>query len=225
MTLIRIQTLIAAPPEVCFDLAREIDLHVASHAASGESAVGGRTSGLIGPGETVTWRARHLGRWRALTAQMTAFDRPRHFQDRMIEGPFRAWIHDHHFRPVEGGTVMTDEVEFSAPFGPLGRLVERLYLTGYLRDLLEHHHRHLRAEAERRTAAARGAPPPWPLYPFTVQWNDEEPEVLADELEVATGLEFFDSEDPEDPTAVVDSLGRRIRLQVEACSITDCELK
>ena len=56
---------IAAPALQVFDAARDIDLHLSSLKHTGERAVGGKTSGLIGPGETVTWRARHLGAVRA----------------------------------------------------------------------------------------------------------------------------------------------------------------
>ena len=49
---------IAAPIDVVFDLARSIDLHVQSTAQTNERAVAGRTSGLIGLGEEVTWRRR-----------------------------------------------------------------------------------------------------------------------------------------------------------------------
>lgn len=51
---------IAAPVEVVFDLSLDIGAHLASMAESGEQAIGGVTSGLIGLGETVTWRAKHF---------------------------------------------------------------------------------------------------------------------------------------------------------------------
>jgi len=60
MQTIRITTWIAAPPERCFDAARDLDLHLRSMAHTGERAVAGRTSGLIELGEEVTWRARHF---------------------------------------------------------------------------------------------------------------------------------------------------------------------
>jgi hypothetical protein len=37
--VIRIETFIQAPPEQCFDLARNVEAHVASTAATGERAV------------------------------------------------------------------------------------------------------------------------------------------------------------------------------------------
>lgn len=55
------RTRIGAPVEVVLDLSLDIDAHMASMAHSGERAIGGVTSGLIGLGEEVTWRARHFG--------------------------------------------------------------------------------------------------------------------------------------------------------------------
>lgn len=137
MAAFRIVTEIAAPAERCFDLARDIDFHTRSLAHTGERAVAGRTSGLIGLGESVTWEARHLGVLQRLTVAITAFDRPAYFRDEMTAGAFAAFAHDHRFEDRAGLTVMTDEVTFRSPLGPVGWLVDRLYLTGYLRRVLE----------------------------------------------------------------------------------------
>lgn len=151
MASFRIVTEIAAPVEVCFDLARDIDFHTRSLGHTGERAVAGRTSGRIEFGESVTWEARHLGVRLRLTVVVTAFDRPRSFRDEMTAGAFAAFAHDHRFEGRAGVTVMTDEVTFRSPLGPVGWLVDRLYLTGYLRRLLAG-----RCEAIKH-AAERGA--------------------------------------------------------------------
>lgn len=57
--------------------------------------------------------------------------------DAQQSGPFRQWWHEHRFEPVAGGTLMTDVVEFEAPAGAVGRLVNVLVLTRYMRKLLE----------------------------------------------------------------------------------------
>ena len=64
MTVIELVTDIDAPVPLVFDLARDLDLHARSMAHTGERAIAGRTSGLVEEGDTVTWRARHLGRYR-----------------------------------------------------------------------------------------------------------------------------------------------------------------
>jgi ligand-binding SRPBCC domain-containing protein len=133
---ITIETLISAPLQKCFDAARDLDLHVKSMGHTGETAVAGRTSGLIELGEEVTWRARHFGVTQHMTSKITAFDAPRYFQDSMQRGAFKSFVHDHFFTAREDGTVMKDFVAFSAPLGLLGRMAETLFLRRYLQRLL-----------------------------------------------------------------------------------------
>jgi hypothetical protein len=56
-----LETRIAAPAERCFLLSLSVDLHKASTEQTSEEAIAGVTSGIMGPGEDVTWRARHFG--------------------------------------------------------------------------------------------------------------------------------------------------------------------
>jgi ligand-binding SRPBCC domain-containing protein len=127
---------IAAPRERVFDLARSIDLHQRTLEHTSERAVGGRTSGLIELGETVTWRARHLGVTQHLTSRITGFDRPGWFRDAMVRGAFAWMVHDHWFDEAEGGTVLRDRFRFAAPLGPLGRIAEALVLRRYMTRFL-----------------------------------------------------------------------------------------
>lgn len=113
MPTIELTTHINAPRERVFDLARSVDLHMASTASSKEGVVGGVTSGLMELGETVTWRARHFGLWHQLTSEITQFSRPDHFR------------------------------------------VNRLFLTSYLRTLLEHRNEVIKDTAESDE---------WPMY-------------------------------------------------------------
>jgi ligand-binding SRPBCC domain-containing protein len=148
MPTILLATDIAAPARRCFDLARSIDAHVHFAAYTHERAIAGRTTGLLDPGETVTWQARHLGLTFRLTSQLTAFDPPHYFQDRMTRGPFRHFEHDHHFHPTPAGhTRMTDALRFSSPLGPLGHLAN-LLLTRHLRRFLYHRALALKSVAE-----------------------------------------------------------------------------
>jgi ligand-binding SRPBCC domain-containing protein len=120
-----------------FERARSIDLHTESQAAAGERAVAGVVSGRIGLGEEVTWRARHFGVRLRLTSRITALDAPHSFTDEQTRGPFRSFRHEHRFEPDGSGSVMTDRLTVRAPFGVLGRVVERLVLVPYLRRLIE----------------------------------------------------------------------------------------
>jgi ligand-binding SRPBCC domain-containing protein len=131
-----VETSIRAPLQRCFDAARDLDLHVKSLAHTNEVAVAGRTSGLIGFGEEVTWRGRHFGITQHFTSKITAFSPPLYFQDSMQRGAFKSFVHDHYFSEADGVTSMKDVLAFSAPFGPLGRIAEKLVLKRYLARML-----------------------------------------------------------------------------------------
>jgi ligand-binding SRPBCC domain-containing protein len=132
-------TVIEAPIECCFDLARTVEVHLAGNVHWGKQAVAaaGVTSGLVGLGQRVTWRAKHFGVWHSLTSEITAMERPVWFQDTMIDGPFRSMQHDHFFQTLPGGTTeMKDVFRFAAPLPVLGRLAEVLFLRSYMCKLL-----------------------------------------------------------------------------------------
>lgn len=136
------RTELDAPPERAFELSRSIDAHLGSMADTGERAIDGVTSGLIGLGETVTWRARHFGVTWTMTSRITALDEPRTFTDEQVRGPFARFRHVHGFERLERpdgtvGTLMLDQVTFTAPLGPLGLIAERVALTRHLRRLIE----------------------------------------------------------------------------------------
>lgn len=133
----------STPKSELFDRARNIETHKDSMAKSREEAVGGRTSGLITLGEEVTWRAWHFGVPLKMTSRITEMQPPDYFVDEQVKGPFRRFRHIHEFSQDSTGTTMVDRIEFVAPFGPLGRLVEKLVLARYLRNLIETRNRHL----------------------------------------------------------------------------------
>ena len=148
MPAIELSTLIRAPRERVFDLARSLDAHQDTTGGTEERAVAGVTTGLIGMGDEVTWEARHFGVRQRLAVRITAFDRPRHFQDIMIAGAFKRMVHDHDFAEHPAGTVMRDRFEFESPLGLLGRIADRLALTSYLRRFLIRRNDALRRLAE-----------------------------------------------------------------------------
>jgi ligand-binding SRPBCC domain-containing protein len=132
-------TVIHAPIERCFDLARSVEVHLAGNVHSGESAkaIAGVTSGLVGLAERVTWRAKHFGVWHNLTSEITAMDRPAYFQNIMIEGIFRFMKHDHFFRPLSRDeTEMKSVYCFAAPLPVLGRVAEMAFLGRCMQALL-----------------------------------------------------------------------------------------
>jgi ligand-binding SRPBCC domain-containing protein len=156
MPLIRLQTLIHAPVAVCFDLARDIDLHTLAPSPLKHRAVAGVTSGLIGLGEEVTWEGSFLGVPQSMTSKIVALEAPRGFTDEMQRGPFKRWRHTHRFEPVTEGTLVSDRVEFASPLGPLGSAFDALFLKRFMTSVLVAQNSYLKEVAERRAASPEG---------------------------------------------------------------------
>ena len=136
MAVITTITEIRVPAERVFDLSRSVDLHVRSAGSTGETAIAGVTSGLLGLGQEVTWRGKHFGLWQNLTSKITMFSRSDHFRDSMVRGAFRRLDHDHFFEAQGELTVMKDVFDFTSPLGILGRVAETMFLESYMRQFL-----------------------------------------------------------------------------------------
>lgn len=149
MPLIRVETLIHAPRDACFDLMRDASAHTRSVAHTKERAVAGRIEGLFEAGDDVTWEAWHLGFRLRMTVRVTRCDRPDLFEDEMVRGPFASFKHVHRFLAEDAVTRMIDEFDYRAPLGLLGRIADFIFLERYMRRLLETRARALKDMAER----------------------------------------------------------------------------
>ncbi len=54
--------------------------------------------------------------------EISHVERHKLFVDEQRKGPYALWHHQHHFKPIDGGTEMTDIVQYKLPFGVLGIL-------------------------------------------------------------------------------------------------------
>ncbi len=123
----------------------------------------------MGEGTRIEYTLRLFGlplRWRTL---ISVWEVRRRFVDEQVSGPYAGWRHTHTFEAVEGGTLVTDVVDYALPFGLLGRLAHALFIGRTLDRIFAHRHeaitRLLPADATTaprpalRTASARRARP------------------------------------------------------------------
>ena len=148
MPRIEIKTKIKAKKNIVFDLSRSIDLHKISTEQTNEEAIAGKTSGLIGINESVTWRAKHFGVYQNLTSKITEFDKPNYFVDEMQKGAFKEFKHEHHFAELNGETLMTDIFNYKSPLGFLGKFADKVFLKKYMTELLTERNRVVKEFAE-----------------------------------------------------------------------------
>ncbi|RDI45543.1 SRPBCC family protein [Falsibacillus pallidus] len=147
MPIIEYEVTIHAPIQVCFDLARDIDVHMLTTAKTKEKAIDGVTSGLVENGDTVIWQATHLGVRQKLTAKIINMDKPYTFTDVMVKGAFHSFTHVHEFMESNQGTIMKDIFIYKSPLGLLGQFADKLFLEKYMRNFIVN-----RAEVLKRIA-------------------------------------------------------------------------
>ncbi|MBA2330131.1 MAG: SRPBCC family protein [Chitinophagaceae bacterium] len=148
MPVIKLTTFIAAPVDRVFDLSRSIDFHKYSMNKYGEKPVDGRITGLIEENESVTWSAKHLFKTRRLTVRISKIQKPDLFIDELVKGDFHKLTHEHHFKTIENGTIMIDQFYFEIHYNILGSVLNRIYLTNYLKNLLVERNKSIKEAAE-----------------------------------------------------------------------------
>ncbi|MFI5956455.1 SRPBCC family protein [Cryptosporangium sp. NPDC051539] len=145
-------TLVHAPVEVVFDLARDVREHTSALAHTGERVVApGRLSGRLSAGDLVCFRARHFGLRLGLDARVVSMEAPVRFSDEQVRGPFASLRHDHLFAPTGAGTLVTDRVVWRSPFGLVGRLADEIAVRRQLLGILTARNTHLKRRAEVRS--------------------------------------------------------------------------
>jgi ligand-binding SRPBCC domain-containing protein len=108
-------------------------------------------------GAIITYRIRWMGiplRWKTRIAEYAP---PFYFVDEQAAGPYVLWRHEHRFTPSEEGTLVTDRVEYSLPFGWLGWLMHGLMVRRQLDGIFEFRRRAL-AEMWRELGGTPGPP-------------------------------------------------------------------
>ena len=65
--------------------------------------------------------------------------RERHsFVDEQRIGPYKLWYHYHEISEVEGGIRFVDQVTYSIPLGPLGKIARAVYVKGQLDKVFDY---------------------------------------------------------------------------------------
>lgn len=75
--------------------------------------------------------------------EITHVREPWFFVDNQKSGPFKYWHHQHIFEEVEGGTQMTDIVNYAVPFGFLGRAVEHMIIRHRVGGIFDYRYKKL----------------------------------------------------------------------------------
>ncbi|MGI8507141.1 MAG: SRPBCC family protein [Solirubrobacteraceae bacterium] len=107
----------------------------------------------LGAGTLIDYRLRFHGvplRWTSRIEQWTPGES---FVDRQLRGPYGLWRHRHTFEATAAGsTLVSDEVDYGLPLGPLGELAHSLFVRRDLERIFD-----FRQTAAEQALAAQAA--------------------------------------------------------------------
>lgn len=83
----------------------------------------------------INYRIKILGIPLYWTTKITDYNPPLSFTDEQLKGPYSLWKHTHIFVECNGGTLMTDEVLYSIPYGIWGEIAQKIYVKRELDNI------------------------------------------------------------------------------------------
>ena len=113
MGFIHITNFIAAPSETLFDLSRHILLQKKAMEKIGGRQVRGISSGLLSGQDAVLWSIPFIKRDILFTLKITDTSPGIFLQEEMIQGPFESLKHLRHFKKIQNGTLVIDEIYYN----------------------------------------------------------------------------------------------------------------
>lgn len=117
------------PRNLAFITPPDMDFRIRSRLANGEFYEGMRIEYTVRPlaGIPMQW-----------ISEIKHLVERRQFVDEMIKGPYAHWVHRHEFNEVQGGVEMRDVVDYSLPFGILGRSMHRILVRSKLEHIFDY---------------------------------------------------------------------------------------
>jgi ligand-binding SRPBCC domain-containing protein len=88
------------------------------------------------PGQIIQYKVSpfrgYTAKW---VTEITHVNEGEYFVDEQRFGPYALWHHKHFIKPIIGGVVMEDIIDYKLPFGILGQLAHRLIVKKQLRQI------------------------------------------------------------------------------------------
>jgi ligand-binding SRPBCC domain-containing protein len=148
MPKIHLTHFIQAPIERVFDLNRSLAVRKKGLHQKNAQVLSSSSKGLVDAGETITLRAKHLGKTREMTARITAFKHPHQFVEEQVKGDLKSYRHEYHCKPTENGTILIDILEFEGPRDLLGSWAAPFFLKSFFTTMLNRKNDLVRQYAE-----------------------------------------------------------------------------
>jgi hypothetical protein len=148
MGSIHITNFIAAPSEIVYNLSRHMLLQKNAMENIGVKHVRGFSSGLLSDNEVVLWKLDIFKRSFLFALRITASTPGLFIQEEMSKGALETYKHLRHFKQIQNGTLMIDEIYYSLPNRYWAGWIDRLWVKGKMHALLTERNRIIKDYAE-----------------------------------------------------------------------------
>jgi len=75
--------------------------------------------------------------------EITHINEPYYFVDEQRQGPYKIWHHEHHFREVEGGVIMTDILSYEIGKSIFGWIAGLLFVHNTVKKIFSYRYQAL----------------------------------------------------------------------------------
>ena len=91
------------------------------------------------PGMIITYKVSPLlGIKMNWMTEITHVKEGEYFVDEQRFGPYALWHHQHHFKAIEGGVLMTDILNYAVPYGIIGRLTNKILVGKQIKKIFKY---------------------------------------------------------------------------------------
>ncbi|MDB5153965.1 MAG: hypothetical protein JWR54_2716 [Mucilaginibacter sp.] len=91
------------------------------------------------PGMIITYKVSPLlGIRMNWMTEITYVKEKEYFVDEQRFGPYALWHHQHHFKEMEGGVMMTDIIHYAIPYGFIGTLANNLLVKNQIKKIFDY---------------------------------------------------------------------------------------
>ena len=91
------------------------------------------------PGMIITYKISPLlGIKMNWMTEITHVKEGEYFVDEQRFGPYALWHHQHHFKAVKGGVLMTDILNYAIPYGIIGQLSDTIFVGKKIKEIFNY---------------------------------------------------------------------------------------
>lgn len=129
----------ATIPEVWDFISSPANLKIITPAYMGFDIITKNLSEKMYPGMVISYYVSPFMRIKMLwVTEITHVREEEYFVDEQRSGPYKLWHHQHHIKPIEGGVLMTDIVNYQPPFRFIGRIANTVFIKHQIKEIFDY---------------------------------------------------------------------------------------